>query len=100
LLDNYLISIAPIATQAANDGPSTSLLHLRFKEDVPKVDDFAGHLWEQCFYYALPKRRQQAFLKEIERNPSVMLRAVKAIRDSFITFNEKNPTRASEVAEA
>lgn len=98
-LDDHLISAAADTAETAGEGPRTTLLHLRFNEDIPKVDALARHLWEECFYYALPRRRQEAFRKEIEKNPSVAMRVGTAVRDSFIAFNEKNPTRASEVAE-
>nr|WP_245365969.1 DUF1837 domain-containing protein [Neorhizobium galegae] len=81
------------------DGPRTFLLHVRFNEDIPKIEDLARYLWEQCFFYALPRRRQLALAKEAEKDPSAMLRVAKAARDAFITFNAKNPSRASEVAE-
>lgn len=99
MVDEHLVCAVADAANLPGEGPRTFLLHVRFNEDVPKVDDLARYLWEQCFYYALPRRRQVAFKNEVARDPSAMLRAANAARDAFITFNEKNPTRASEVAE-
>lgn len=98
-VDEHLVCAVADATDAPGEGPRTFLLHVRFNEDLPKIADFAQYLWEQCFYYALPRRRQLAFKKEVEKDPSAMLRVTKAARDAFIAFNEKNPSRASEVAE-
>ncbi|RVU05553.1 DUF1837 domain-containing protein [Rhizobium sp. RMa-01] len=98
-VDEHLVCAGADAIDALGDGPRTFLLHVRFNEDLPKIEDLARYLWEQCFYYALPRRRQLALKKEAEKDPSAMLRVGKAARDAFIAFNEKNPSRASEVAE-
>lgn len=99
MLDEHLVCAVADAVDAPGEGPRTFLLHVRFNEDLPKIEDLARYLWEQCFYYALPRRRQIAFKNEVAKDPSAMLRAANAARDAFITFNEKNPARASEVAE-
>jgi len=99
LVDDHLACAAADPVTAGGPAPRTALLHVRFNEDVPKIDDLARYLWEECFYYALPRRRQEAFVKDAATNPSVMLRVGNAVRDAFIKFNEKNPSRASEVAE-
>lgn len=98
-VDEHLVCAVADAADAAGDGPRTFLLHVRFNEDLPKIEDLARYLWEQCFFYALPRRRQTAFMKEVTKDPSTMMRAANAARDAFITFNQKNPSRASEVAE-
>ncbi len=98
-VDEHLVCAGVDAIDTLGDGPRTFLLHVRFNEDLPKIEDLARYLWEQCFYYALPRRRQLALKTEAEKDPSAMLRVGKAARDAFIAFNEKNPSRASEVAE-
>lgn len=98
-INEHLACAVADAADTPGEGPRTFLLHVRFNEDIPKIDDLAQYLWEQCFYYALPRRRQTAFKNEVAKDPSAMLRAANAARDAFIAFNEKNPSRASEVAE-
>lgn len=97
--DEHLICAAADPVDDVGDGPRTSLLHLRFNEDLPKVETFVSYLWEQCFFYALPKRKQDLLAKEAQKDPSVMLRVGAVVRDAFIKFNEQTPSRASEVAE-
>ena len=98
-VDEHLVCAVEDSMDTLGDGPRTFLLHVRFNEDLPKIEDLARYLWEQCFYYALPRRRQLTLKNEAEKDPSAMLRVGKAARDAFIAFNEKNPSRASEVAE-
>lgn len=97
--EEHLVAAAMDAIDTVGDGPRTSLLHVRFNEDLPKIDDFAAFLWEQCFFYALSKRKQELLAKEAQKDPSVMLRVGGVVRDAFITFNNEHPTRASEVGE-
>lgn len=81
-------------------GPHTALLHVRFGEDVPKVDALAEMLWAQCMSYALPKRRREQFRRMIaEGDDSAVARFHAAVRNLFIDFNRVHPNRASEVGE-
>jgi hypothetical protein len=81
------------------EGPRTALLHVRFKEDEPKTEALAEFLWQQCMYYALPRKRRLEFTAEIEKDFSVVARVHQIVRNTFIRFNESYPSRASEVGE-
>ncbi|TAZ42056.1 HamA C-terminal domain-containing protein [Rhizobium ruizarguesonis] len=79
--------------------PPTSLLHPRFNEDLPGISDLAGFLWKQCFYYALPRRKQKKFLAAIARDPSMIMETARTVQSAFMDFSQKNPSRSSEVGE-
>ena len=81
------------------NGPKTALLHVRFSEDEPQVAALADFLWRQCMYYALPRKRRLEYQKGIAADFSLVARVHQAVRDVFITFNQKYPSRASEVGE-
>jgi hypothetical protein len=81
------------------EGPRTGLLHVRFGEDRPRVEDFADILWTECMYYALPRRRQEKFRREIAVDLTAVVRCHRAVRDLFIEFNARHPERASELGE-
>ncbi len=81
------------------EGPRTGLLHVRFGEDRPRVEDLAYLLWTECMYYALPRRRQERFRREIETDMTAVARCYLAVRDLFIDFNARHPERASELGE-
>ncbi|WP_312571024.1 DUF1837 domain-containing protein [Brevundimonas sp.] len=63
------------------------------------VDELARVLSEQCLYYALPRRKRLELEKEIEADFSKVARAMKIVKDVFVDFDARHPSRASEVAE-
>ncbi|ASP56571.1 DUF1837 domain-containing protein [Sinorhizobium meliloti] len=79
--------------------PPTSLLYPSFNEDIPKTADLAEYLWRQCFYYALPRRKQAKLAEDMRADPSRSLDANRIIRSFFMDFSAKNPARSSEVGE-
>lgn len=84
---------------SATEGPRTGLLHVRFSEDNPQIDALGEFLWAQCMFYALPRKRRLEFQNAIAEDFSVTARVNQAVRDTFIEFNKKHPSRASEVGE-
>lgn len=81
------------------EGPRTGLLHVRFSEDRPRVEDLADLLWAECMYYALPRRKQEKFRHEIADDLTAVARCHRAVRNLFIDFNSRHPERASELGE-
>ncbi|QEL22941.1 DUF1837 domain-containing protein [Bosea sp. F3-2] len=82
------------------EGPRTGLLHVRFSEDIPRIADLAELLWAECMFYALPRRKQEKFRRDIAGGDmSAVARCHKAVRDLFIEFNARHPSRASELGE-
>ncbi|WP_158528783.1 Hachiman antiphage defense system protein HamA [Sinorhizobium meliloti] len=79
--------------------PPTSLLYPSFNEDIPKTADLAEYLWRQCFYYALPRRKQAKLAEDMRADPSRSLDTNRIIRSFFMDFSAKNPARSSEVGE-
>lgn len=79
--------------------PPTSLLHPRFKEDIPLVSDLAAFLWRQCFFYALPRRKQKKLKDSMDADPSMSLEVWRIVKSAFMEYSMKNPSRSSEVAE-
>ncbi|MFV3308268.1 DUF1837 domain-containing protein [Pseudomonas sp. NY15181] len=83
--------------------PRLSLLHLRFNEDTPNLDNLVSYLCSQAMNYALNRKRRDGFIAELQNakngNLSVIQRINKAVRDAFIEFREAFPNRASEVGE-
>ncbi|MGO4319932.1 hypothetical protein, partial [Agrobacterium sp. MCAB5] len=79
--------------------PPTALLYPRFKEDVPRIADLAAYLWRQCFFYALPRRRQKKLKESMDADPSVSLEVWRVVRSAFMEYSTKNPSRSSEVGE-
>ncbi len=79
--------------------PPISLLHPRFNEDLPRISDLATFLWKQCFYYALPRRKQKKFLAAIAKDPSMIMETARTVQSAFMDFSQKNPSRSSEVGE-
>ncbi|TBC65034.1 MULTISPECIES: HamA C-terminal domain-containing protein [Rhizobium] len=82
-----------------NATPPTALLHPRFNEDLPKISDLAEFLWKQCFYYALPRRKQKKFREALANDPSMALEVARKVQAAFMDFSQKNPSRSSEVGE-
>lgn len=96
-------SVVNCCVQAVHDeaweGPRTGLLHVRFGEDKPRVEELAYILWTECMYYALPRRRQEKFRREIAADMAAVARCYRAVKDLFIDFNASHPERASELGE-
>ncbi|MDP1978336.1 DUF1837 domain-containing protein [Undibacterium sp.] len=83
--------------------PPTTLLYVRFNEDMPQVHSLARFLWKQCVNYALSRKRRIEFQKTIQNaapgDISATTEIVRVVRDVFVDFNKKYPSRASEVGE-
>lgn len=79
--------------------PPTSLLHPRFNEDVPLVADLATFLWRQCFFYALPRRKQKKLKESLDTDPSMSLEIWRIVKSAFMDYSVKNPSRSSEIGE-
>ena len=98
-LENVIACAVGLDDPCQKTGPRTVLLHVRFSENEPQVAALAEFLWRQCMYYALPRKRRLEFQKGIATDFSLVARVYQAVRDVFITFNAKHPSRASEVGE-
>lgn len=98
-LDSILICAVPHDHQVEGPGPRTGLLHPRFREDLPLVDDLARILFEQCVYYALPRRKRIELHEQVKNDVSKAVRITTLVRDVFIEFNARYPSRASELGE-
>ena len=98
-LDSILICAVPHDQPTEGPGPRTGLLHLRFREDLPLVDDLARVLFEQCVYYALPRRKRLELQEQVANDISKAIRITTLVRDVFIEFNVRHPARASELGE-
>lgn len=98
-IDEFLACATPLDDPCQGDGPRTALLHVHFSEDEPQVEALATHLWEQCMYYALPRKRRLEFQRAIAQDFSITARVHQAVREAFIAFNAEYPSRASEVGE-
>jgi len=98
-LDAILICTVPHDQPAEGEGPRTGLLHPRFREDLPLVDDLARVLVEQCVYYALPRRKRLELHEQVANDVSKAVRIAALVRDVFIDFNARHPSRASELGE-
>lgn len=82
------------------DGPRTGLMHVRFGEDKPRVQELAEFLWGECMFYAVPRRKQEEFQRVIERRDMTEIaRFHRAVKSLFIDFNARHPSRASELGE-
>ena len=101
-LDSVL-SCAVDGQSGTATSPRLSLLHLRFSEDKPKLQNLADYLCSAAMNYALSRRRRDAFLSDLSKSKksslSLIPRINKAVRDAFIEFREAHPNRASEVGE-
>jgi hypothetical protein len=89
------------AVQEADwEGPRTGLLHVRFAEDKPRIADLAEFLWRECMFYALPRRKQEKFRREIAAGDmTAVANCYAAVKNLFIDFNARHPSRASELGE-
>ncbi|MGH6647549.1 HamA C-terminal domain-containing protein [Aquabacterium sp.] len=83
--------------------PTTTLMHVRLREDLANVQSLARYLWGRAANYALSRKRRLEFDEQIaELEPgdlSVSLLVAEATRDAFIEFTAKYPQRASEIGE-
>ncbi len=83
--------------------PHGSLLHLRFSEDKPNLQNLADYLCSAAMNYAISRKRRNVFFAELSKSKksslSLIPRINKAVRDAFIEFREAHPNRASEVGE-
>ncbi|UVV70951.1 HamA C-terminal domain-containing protein [Brucella anthropi] len=98
-VEGFLACVSPYTSADCAEGPKTALIHVKFAEDKPQVASLARFLWGQCMYYALPRKKFQAFQAAIQEDFSIVARAHRAVKDAFIEFRAKNPSRASEVGE-
>ncbi|WP_019995400.1 HamA C-terminal domain-containing protein [Aureimonas ureilytica] len=99
-IDGVVKSCVRAVHDDAWEGPRTGLLHVRFSEDRPRVEDLADLLWAECMFYALPRRKQEKFRREIAGGDmTAVARCYRAVRDLFIEFNVRHPARASELGE-
>ncbi len=98
-LDSILACAAFHIDETDTTGPRTGLLHPRFREDAPLVEDLARVLSEQCVYYALPRRKRLELHEQVKQDVSKIARMMAIVRDVFVDFNARHPARASEVGE-
>jgi|GEM_PF-717815 len=94
-----ILACAASHTDDSSLTPRTGLLHPRFREDVPLIDDLARILADQCVFYALPRRKRLELHEQIKADISKIARTMAIVRDVFVDFNAKHPSRASEVGE-
>lgn len=99
-----LDKVVALAVQSEGGAsPKTSLLHVKLAENNPNVLAMSRFLWEQALTYALSRRRRLAISEGVAKLPpgdmSGFAAPVNAVRDAFIEFNKKYPSRASEVGE-
>jgi hypothetical protein len=107
LLDeSKLEHVVACAASSGLDGSDVpicvSLLHVRFNEDLPQEDALAKFLWQQCFMYALPRKRRIEFQKKLSENIGDLTGVADIfdrVRNIFIKFRKDYPYRASEVGE-
>ncbi|MGV9008900.1 HamA C-terminal domain-containing protein [Brevundimonas sp.] len=98
-LDTILACAASHLDEQVAGGPRIGMLHPRFREDVPLVEDLARVLTDQCVYYALPRRKRLDLHEQIKNDMSKIARTMAIVRDVFVAFNARHPSRASEVGE-
>lgn len=83
--------------------PSTTLMHVGFKENLGNTLALADFLWTQALNYALTRKRREQIRAKLESAPpgdiSAIAAPVNAARAAFIEFHEDYPSRASEVGE-
>lgn len=104
--DSKLENVVACAASSGLDGSDVpvrlSLLHVRFNEDLPQEDALARFLWQQCFMYALPRKRRIELQKKLSESPgdlTVVADVLDRVRSIFIKFRKDYPYRASEVGE-
>ncbi len=83
--------------------PSTTLMHVRFREDKADVEKLANYLWGCAQNYSLSRRRRDELREQMAKAPPGDLSLVSlvstAVRDAFLEFNKAHPHRSSEVGE-
>lgn len=101
-LDDF-VNCAVDLSSASDTPPKISLLHVRFREDIPNTSSLADFLSNQAVNYALSRRRRDAYIAELTagKNGDLSLanQISKAVRNAFIQFRKEYPSRASEVGE-
>lgn len=99
-LDDY-VSLA-IASSAPS-APHSSLMYVRFKENLGNSLALADFLCNQALNYALSRKRRMEVRKRLleaqDADISSMGSILTAVRDVFIEFHKEFPSRASEVGE-
>jgi len=101
-IDRFVECCVPHSANDEGVYPKTSLLYVRFSEDRPLITELAKFLWAQAVNYALPRRRRLAFQEALaagEADLSAAAELISVVKNSFIEFKQKNPSRASEVGE-
>lgn len=105
LLDPVELSkhIAVAAESQPPSQPSTTLMHVRFREDKADVEKLANYLWRCAPNYSLSRRRRDELRAQIAEAPpgdlSVVTLVSTTVRDAFLEFNKAHPHRSSEVGE-
>lgn len=106
LLDKVKLSkhVAVATASQSPSSPSTTLMHVRFQENVANVHSFAYYLFECAQNYALSRRRRKELKRQMadaEDDADISVGALisTAVRDAFLEFNKKYPHRSSEVGE-
>lgn len=83
--------------------PATTLMHVRFKENLGDTLALASFLWNQALNYALTRKRRKQLREKLAKahdgDISDIGDPVNAARDAFIEFRKDYPHRASEVGE-
>lgn len=83
--------------------PKVALMFTRFKEDIPNIPALGNYLCKQAVKYAIPRKKRNKLHDEIRAAAQGDLSDVpdimRVVRDSFIEFRTKYPSRASEVGE-
>jgi Cap4 SAVED domain len=101
-VDNFLRACNELP--GSSDLPAITILFPRFREDKPDIDALAEFLWSQAVNYVIPLRLRQRANEEAANSStggdlSQASRLIQRTRKTFIEFNDKFPSRASEVGE-
>lgn len=105
LLDPVELSkhLAVSAESLPPSQPSTTLMHVRFREDKADVEKLANYLWRCAQNYSLSRRRREELRVQMAEAPpgdlSLVALISSAVRDAFLEFNKAHPHRSSEVGE-
>lgn len=99
-LDAY-VSLAAASTSPS--APHSSLMYVRFKENLGNSLALADFLCNQALNYALSRKRRLEVRKRMVESEGADISSMgsifTAVRDAFIEFHEEHPSRASEVGE-
>jgi hypothetical protein len=105
ILDRVELSkhLAVAAESKSPSQPSTTLMHVRFREDKADVEKLANYLWRCAQNYSLSRRRREELRAQMAEAPpgdlSLVALVSAAVRDAFLEFNKAHPHRSSEVGE-